>query len=147
MSRYERLGTRDLTFSNWHRQLSDRVTMIDLDALEYCRRCRMPLALIETAYDKGQEKATIVLERLAQTANVPAFCVLWTPSDDQCLTPGQKCDVAGCAHGIAAFRFRRVFPDRTGWTQTEPKHFGAWLTRLHDSHELTVCAAIPGAVA
>src|SRR5262249_27104624 len=83
---YERTGIRDLAYSNWHRQFCpERVTMIDVDGLEYCRRCRSPLALIETALDVGQAvKPTTALEQLSLAANVPAFCVLYTKNDQPC---------------------------------------------------------------
>jgi len=78
MTRRERYGTRDLAYSGWHRLLEDDLTYIDIDGCEYCRRCREPLALIETARDVGQDyKATTVLRRLAVRAGLPAYLVLY----------------------------------------------------------------------
>lgn len=140
MSRYERWGSRDLTLSNWHRyMLSDDITMIDLDAIEYCRRCRMPLALVEAARDVGQAgKPTIVLERLAQAANVLAVCVLWTPSEQACVCRDSR-RVIGCQHGIEAFRIRQVYPQPERFSPWTPAEFAAWLCVLHQSHERAVC--------
>lgn len=63
----EQYGTRDLTYSAWHRRLSTRrfvgieraqaLAMIDLDAalyIEYDQGSKHPVALIETARDVGQ---------------------------------------------------------------------------------------------
>ena len=140
MSRDERYGSRDLTFSRWHRYaLPDRVTAIDLDMIEYCQRCRMPLCLIETARDVGQDsKNTLVMSRLAQAANVVAICVLCTPDGTDC-----RCDrrrkSPGCSHGIEKVRFRRVYPIEESFEIWQAFELAAWLIRLHDNHEQIAC--------
>ena len=68
MPHEEVTGTRDRTYSAWHRRMSTRryvgieaaqtLGMIDLDAslyVEYDDSTKEPLALIETARDVGQE--------------------------------------------------------------------------------------------
>src|SRR5688500_12286183 len=68
MSQEERFGTRDRSYSAWHRRNSTRrfvgieraqtLAMIDLDAslyVEYDDATKEPIALIETAIDCGQE--------------------------------------------------------------------------------------------
>lgn len=139
MSRDERYGTRDLTFSRWHRYaLSDRVTAIDLDLMEYCRRCRMPLCLIETARDVGQDaKPTIVMERLAQASNVVAVCILYTPSGECSCTRSRM--TRECRHGIEKVRFRRVHPVDEPFEEWHAWELAAWLTALHDNHEEIAC--------
>jgi hypothetical protein len=139
VSRDERYGTRDLTFSRWHRYaLPDRVTAIDLDMIEYCRRCRMPLCLIETARDVGQEaKPTLVMERLATVANVVAVCILYTPSGECCCRSGSR--DADCHHGIEKVRFRRVHPIDEPFDTWQSWELAAWLTSLHDNHEAIAC--------
>lgn len=139
MSRDERFGTRDLTFSRWHRYaLPDRVTAIDLDMIEYCQRCRMPLCLIETARDIGQDaKSTLVMSRLAQTANVVAVCILYTPSGECSCRRDRK--VPGCRHGIEKARFRRVYPVEEQFEEWHDWELAAWLTSLHDNHEEIAC--------
>jgi hypothetical protein len=147
MSRFERYGTRDLTYSNWHRQFCpDRATMIDVDGLEYCRRCRSPLALIETAQDVRQAfKPVAALEQLSLAANVPAFCVLYIADAGKCTPDGRgRCRKVGCAHGIAAFRVRRIRPNPTDFQEWTPKAFADYLTRVHDAHEELVCQAVIG---
>lgn len=140
MSRDERYGSRDLTFSTWHRyQLADRVTAIDLDLIEYCQRCRMPLCLIESARDVGQQgKSTIVMRELAQSANVVAICLLYTPDGSICTCKRSR-RIVGCSHGISSFRFRRVYPVDEPFDLWQPFEVAAWLTRLHDNHEEIAC--------
>lgn len=88
MSDVEKYGTRDLTYSHWHRVsstgrfLSDfeawGLGMIDIDDVEYCRHCSEPLACIETAVDIGQaSKCGKVTSRLAEKAGLPAYTVLY----------------------------------------------------------------------
>lgn len=147
MSRFERHGTRDLTYSNWHRQFCpDRVTMIDVDGLEYCRRCRSPLALVETARDVGQkDKAVTALDQLSVAANIPAYCVLYTVDDTACAPDRRgRCQRIGCRHGITSFRVRRVRPNPTGFRLWSPEEFGNHLLQLHDMHESIVCQAVIG---
>jgi hypothetical protein len=96
MSQEERYGTRDRTYSAWHRRMSTRrfvgieraqtLAMIDLDAALYVEcddRDYEPLALIETARDIGQDvKVAIATKRLAMRTKpvVPAYTLLYTPS-------------------------------------------------------------------
>ena len=124
--RDERYGHRDLTFSRWHRTLGDHVTCIDMDFLEYCRRCRQPLAFIETARDVGQGfKPTTVQKKTAEQANVPAYCVLYKPQD-----------VENEHAGIASARGSRVFPTSTaGYITMSSTTVGDFLTSIHDRHQ------------
>lgn len=140
MSRDERYGNRDLTFSRWHRYaLPDRVTAIDLDMVEYCQRCRMPLCLIETARDVGQDrKNTIVMRELARSANVVAICILYTPDGNVCPCTSRSRDAA-CTHGISKVRFRRVYPIDETWQNWHAFELAAWLILLHDNHEQIAC--------
>lgn len=139
MSHDERYGTRDLTFSRWHRYaLPDRATALDLDMYEYCRVCRTPLCLIETARDVGQAgKATIGMAELARSADVPAICVLYTP-DGACRCEWRR-KVPGCHHGITRARVRGVFPVDEPFELWQACDLAAWLTMLHDAHEETTC--------
>jgi hypothetical protein len=140
MSRYERYETRDLTFSRWHRYaLTDRVTAIDLDMIEYCRRCRMPLALIETARDIGQpRKPAPVMREVARLLNVVAWTVLYTPTAEPCRCNG-RFRIDGCVHGIEAMRIQQVHPTDVPFEDWQPGEFGARLTLLHDNHEEIIC--------
>jgi hypothetical protein len=138
MSQEERFGTRDLSYSAWHRRLSIRrfvgiepaqsLAMIDLDAVpyvEYDDFSREPLALIETAIDQGQGfKVATVTKRLAMRVLpiIPAYVVLYTPAP--------WCNPADPAWpDIARFRVRRIWPEpATPWEELTPQE---WATRLY----------------
>ena len=120
MSRQERYGTRDLTYSKWHRTLADDLTYIDVDALEYCQRCREPLALIEIARDVGQSfKATPVLRKLAARAGVPAYCALYRIEDDT----------------VVSFRVRKLVPVFTDWCDIDTDGWVKLLRLFRDQHQ------------
>ena len=142
MSRHERWGHRDRTYSNWHRYAcGDSSVMIDVDGLDYCRRCRMPLLLVEAARDTGHPKATIVLETLACKANVPLICILWTPSETwredppHCPCQANKRVNRECEHGIGAIRVRHVYPDPTEFEVIQPAELAELIDRIHLKHE------------
>ncbi len=126
MSRHERYGTRDLAYSAWHRTLDDELTYIDVDACEYCSRCRQPLALIETARDVGQSfKATSVLRALATLCGLPAFLVLYEV--------GESADVS-------QFRVRTVAPRQGHWKVLSPDQYANGLRALRQHHS---CNGVP----
>jgi hypothetical protein len=81
LARYEITGKRDLTYSGWHRTLPDDIAMIDIDSLEWCHRCREPLALVETARYTGRGKVASVTARLAAKAGIPAY-IVWYLMDE-----------------------------------------------------------------
>lgn len=131
MSSVERHGTRDLTYSAWHRaanvarflgpQRAHQLTYIDLDAIEYCAKCREPLLLGELARDVGQAfKATRVLRRLAKRANRPAVLVFYRVGD---------------TGDIERFRVRMVYPDYEQHERTmDPAEYAAWLWSFREAH-------------
>lgn len=116
MSRHERYGTRDLTFSGWHRTLPDYCTAIDLDFLEYCQKCRHPLALIELARDVGQaHKPTTVMENLAKKAGIPAFLIMYSLGEN----------------GLGQCRVARIYPDKTALYVASLEWVAQTICRLH----------------
>lgn len=128
MSQAERTGVRDLTYSRWHRVDSigalvgygpaHRLGMIDVDCVEYCRRCNQPLALVETARDVGQaRKATVVLACLAQAAGVPAYTLLYRVDDDR----------------IVSFRAQRADVP-SDWVEFTPVEWACVLVSMRDAH-------------
>lgn len=138
MAQEERFGTRDRSYSAWHRRMSTRrfvgienaqlLSMIDLDAslwVEYDNGTKEPLALIETAEDRGQgiKPATVTL-KLAQRADLPCFVVLYTLAN----TPNPA-DTAW--NDIARFRVRRLYPQtETSWRIMSPAEWAENLLRL-----------------
>lgn len=138
MSQEERYGTRDLTYSAWHRRMSTRrfvgleraqlLSMIDLDGslyVEYDDGSKEPLALVETARDVGQAfKAATVSTRLAQRAGLPCYVLLYSCSRER--NPGdQSC------YDISAFRVRRAWPaPETGWRTVTPEEWAKALLEI-----------------
>ena len=105
--RFER--QRDVYMDVWHRPQNMRnylgvnraakLSMIDVDCVEYCWRCRFPLALIETEKYTPKLKVTAVLEALAAQSALPAYLVSYqtTPESDDiewfevtCLTASSR---------------------------------------------------------
>jgi hypothetical protein len=86
----ERLGHRDLTYSQWHRAnrvsryLSQEdawlISYVDVDGVEYCRRCNEPVALVETMRGYAGFKPATVARKLADKAGLPAFRVYYKVS-------------------------------------------------------------------
>lgn len=134
----ERFGTRDRTYSAWHRRLSVRrfvglekaqlLSMIDLDGALYCEFSREdsePLALVETALDRGQSRKTAsVTRRLAQRAGIPAYVVLYRPAEYPNPADPSQAD-------IESFRVRRLWPapERT-WRRLNPLEWAEALMRI-----------------
>lgn len=91
MAQEERYGTRNRSYSAWHRRLSTRrfvgiesaqlLAMIDLDAslyVEYDDGSKEPVALVETALDVGQSfKTATVTRKLSIRSGIPAYVVLY----------------------------------------------------------------------
>lgn len=123
----------------------DTATMIDLDGLEYCRRCREPLALIEVARDIGQAvKPVTVLRRLAVRAGIRAVCVLYVPSAEPCPCGPLGTDVE-CCHGILTMRARQVHPTNDDtWLEMDPTRFAGWLYFIRS---VSACASRRAAAA
>lgn len=117
MAQEERFGTRDRSYSAWHRAPSTGrfvgienaqvLSMIDIDIplwVEYRDGERWPVALIETAEDRGQfSKPTTVLLNLAKMANLPCYTVLYTLDSE--LNPAYQ-----LCHDIKKFRVKRLYP-------------------------------------
>lgn len=140
MSQEERYGTRDQSYSAWHRSKSTerfvsaeqarKLAMIDLDAcpyIEYGDGNKEPIALIETARDIGQPiKPATVTQKLAIRAQLPAYTVLYTcsahpnPADPTCLD-------------IASFRVQRLWPEPSRlWEIYAPQEWAIFLLRLRE---------------
>ncbi len=134
----EKYGTRDRTYSAWHRRLSVRrfvgieraqlLSMIDLDGtlwIEYDNETREPLALIETARDVGQaRKSAGVTQRLAQRAGVPAYTVLYHVAP-------MRNPADATAADIDRFRVKRIWPKpEAAWRTLSPGEWAHGLVRI-----------------
>lgn len=134
----ERFGARDRTYSAWHRRLSTRrfvgiekaqlLSMIDLDGALYCEfdgSTSEPLALIETAIDRGQRrKSATVTKRLAELARLPAYAVLYHPAG--------YCNPADPTQfDIDRFRVRRLWPcPEREWRTLNPLEWAEALLKI-----------------
>ena len=107
-------------FSEFHR-LFDGLAGVDLDFIEICKKCQEPLAMFETAVDKGQTyKTTTVTEKVARACKVPAYLVFYTP---------------GLAHDeVKQFRIRKLTPNEPDLRVMEPKEFIKLLRLLQERH-------------
>ncbi len=138
MSHEERFGTRDRTYSAWHRRGSVRrfvgidraqlLSMIDVDAslyVEFDHEDKEPLALIEVARDVGQShKAATVVRRLAKRANLPAYVVLYKPAPEANPADTQHRDIEG-------FRVRRLWPrPESTWRALTPAEWATGLVQI-----------------
>jgi len=129
MSSRERTGVRDLRYSRWHREDSVRryltareawsLGYIDIDDCEFCRHCKVPLALIETQVSDGQPKAAPVTARLAWLAGIPAYSVSVVPGD---------------VEEIALFRVQQIAPTRGSVEPMLPGAYARLLRGFRDRH-------------
>lgn len=135
MSAKERTGSRDLTYSRWHREDNIRryglnrrqaymLGVIDIDFCEYCRFCSTPLALIETQVSTNPPKRAPVMTRLARMASVPAYSVSIELDAD-----GEP----------AMFRSRRLHPPLNAVAERTPDLYAWWLLSLRTDHECIPC--------
>lgn len=131
-------GTRDRTYSAWHRRKStgrfigiekaQLLAMIDLDAsiyVEYDNGTKDPLALIETAQDVGQTyKTATVTKKLAQRASLPCFVVLYTKSESENPADNNWND-------IESFRVKRLWPKpEYQWRTLTPQEWSETLLKM-----------------
>ena len=144
MSQEERYGTRDQTYSAWHRRGStsrfvgmenaQQLAMIDIDVtlyVEYNDKNKQPIILIETAIDVGQNrKSSTVTKNLAKKAGIPALCVLYT-IDEHAINPA---DPKHQHQDIKAFRVQRLYPVRDAGTdpfyRCNPQQYAEMLIAL-----------------
>lgn len=119
MARYNYFNIGD-HFSEFHRKF-DGLAGLDLDFIEICQKCQEPLAMFETAMDKGQSyKTTTVTEKIAKACKVPAFLVFYTP---------------GLAHDeIKQFRIKKLVPTETELRVMDPPEFIKMLKIVQERH-------------
>jgi hypothetical protein len=96
--------------------------MIDIDITEYCSKCGEPLALIETAIDKGQEfKPTRVTVKLAQKAGIKAYLIYYKILE-------KNVRIGRC-------RVQQLFPVKTPLQSMSDIDVGNLIVQIHDSCE------------
>lgn len=140
MAQEELFGSRNRAYSAWHRRQSTRrfvgieraqtLAMIDLDAslyVEYDDGTKEPLALIETAVDRGQSiKPATVTRKLAERANLPAYVLLYKEAKTR--NPADS-----FYNDIEAFRYRRICPKpHHSWHCCSPDEWARHLVALRE---------------
>lgn len=146
MAQEEIFGTRNQSYSQWHRAQSISryiepwkarlLGLIDLDHIIYVeyddsfaprtQKCRRPLALIEAAIDKGQNfKSAEVTAQLAEMAGIPAFVVLYSLSENSNPAAPDCLD-------ISRLRVKRLRPrpEQKQWRILSPKEWAENLWRM-----------------
>jgi hypothetical protein len=151
----ERIGERPLSYSRWHRTIAsdnrmihDAIQMIDVDGLEYCRWCKAPLALIETAIYGGphsEQKSYEVMLELARVAEIPAYVMLYEideDAEDRARHAHGKADAdVWWARCITSFRVRQVHPCDDGeYVLHTPRDVENMLIRIHIAEHGIVCS-------
>ena len=156
MAQEEVYNSRDRSYSAWHRRGSTRrfvgieqaqtLAMIDLDAslyVEYDDGTKEPLALVETAIDRGQwMKPATVTKKLAQRCSTsvltPAYILLYKLSDEP-----NPADSAW--QDIQSFRVRRIWPEpETSWEMLTPKQWADRLVELRRWTARRIDRVFPG---
>jgi hypothetical protein len=104
------------------------LSMIDLDGALYCEfddATLEPLALIETAIDRGQRRKTAsVTGRLAARARVPAYVVLYAQASYRNPADPTQFD-------IERFRVRRLWPSpERAWRTLNPLEWAEALIQI-----------------
>lgn len=140
MSQRERYGTRDLTYSAWHRRDSTgrfvgvreatKLGMIDMDGVEYNCDTMQPVALVESARDIGQpNKSATVTVNLARMARITAYVLLYKTSDDK--NPANP-----ACFDIQQFRVKRLWPDpMRKWLTISPQQWAENLLAIRADGE------------
>ena len=110
-------------FSEWHRKQKG-IRQIDIDGCEVCEYCYSPLALSETAYDKGQSfKAFWTTRLLALKANIPAYLILY------------EVDESSENRHVVALRIKRIAPEVSKvWIKIKPEDFRKELLKIQQQH-------------
>lgn len=134
----EKYNTRDRSYSAWHRRFSTRrfvgieraqlLAMVDMDAclyVEYEDGTKIPIALIETAKDVGQNyKTATVTKNLAKAANIPAFVLLYKLSNQR--NPYDK-----NWFDIESFRVKCLWPRMdNGWKKVTPEDWAKMVLKM-----------------
>ena len=133
----ERYPTRDRSYGIWHRSKSisrflkrrqaAAMTMADLDSVlfaEYDYPNKLPLCLIEVAFDIGQEKPAGVILNLARLANIPAYVALYTHADHPNPSNTNWPD-------IERFRVKRLWPlPEESWRVLTPEEWAHALLKI-----------------
>jgi hypothetical protein len=133
----EMYGTRDLSFSAWHRRDSikrfidykdaEKLSMIDLDSacfIEWEDNFKEPIAIIEAAIDHGQYKHARIIQRLAEKADIYGLLLLYKLSNER--NPVDK-----TVFDIMRFKVKVLYPKESdGFAIFTPKQWAESLVEM-----------------
>jgi len=129
----------DFTYHEWHRTASIKrflpeegaysLAMFDVDAVEVCRFCGVPLAIFElTRWLDVDDKATTYLRKIAKMANLPGVLVYYDVSDQPNPANPEWRD-------ISRFFIKVVSPAFGELTEVTPSEYATRLSRLRNRHD------------
>lgn len=125
---YDERKQKSLDYLRWHRTLGP-LSMCDIDSMEYCGRCKCPLAIIETQRDWGQNDkfgASIApLIHLAQLSNLPLYVVFY--------------DWDRYTQSVRSLRVRGIIPSHFD-IHMSPAEYKEWLWDLRRNHDRSCIA-------
>ena len=105
-------------YSEWHRQQHDLLNFSDIDQVSCCNACLLPLFLVETVFNNGQQliKPHRITKKLAEMAGIPAFILWYRTIGDMMMN----------------FHVKKIAPDYPGGYCSEPKRITPemWLSYL-----------------
>ena len=113
-------------YSEWHRNLQNKLGYIDKDCVGICLKCKAPLYLAETTFDVEQSwKATTTTEKIAKLSNLPSFLIFYKVNDKR---------------EVISFRIRQLTPEKYKENVfTEPQTWVQAMELLQDRH-IFACA-------
>ena len=107
-------------YSEWCREKN--VYMIDMDAVGICKKCKVPLYLAETCFDRGQTwKATATTEALANLSGLPSFLVFYKVNKKR---------------EVESLRITQLTPTKGKETLLLPENWYQVLELLQERHDL-----------
>ena len=110
-------------YSEWHRNLDNKLGYIDIDSVGICLKCKAPLYLAETTFDVGQSyKATTTTEKLARLAGLPSFLIFYKVDENR---------------EIIGFRVKQLTPEKYKQNVfVNPETWVQAMELLQDRHNL-----------
>ena len=110
-------------YSEWHKNLDNKLGYIDIDSVGICLKCKAPLYLAETTFDVKQKwKATTTTEALARLAGLPSFLIFYKVNDKR---------------EVIAFRIKQLTPTKDiKEVYLKPEAWVQAMELLQDRHNL-----------
>jgi len=105
-------------YSKWHRLQHNMLNFSDIDQVSSCNACLLPLFLVETVFNNGQQliKPHKITKKLAEMAGIPAYILWYHTVSDMMIN----------------FHVKKIAPSYPGGYNSEPKRItpDQWLQFL-----------------